>query len=109
METGNDRKGERTMTVHDGVKGLIVGGVLGAVLGTLCAPKSGKEVRLQLSNSKDELLEKAKMQYEEALKRIEQLAGREKESYSEKKARLKKALEAGVEAFKQEKAASPQA
>jgi hypothetical protein len=42
------------------------------------------------------------MHYEEACKKIEQLAGREKDLYSEKKERLKKALDAGVEAFKQE-------
>jgi hypothetical protein len=35
---------------------------------------------------------------------MEDLAGRGKETYAEKKERLKKAVEAGVEAYKEEKA-----
>jgi hypothetical protein len=45
-------------------------------------------------------LEKAKEGYDEALEKIENLADREKELYLEKKKKLKKALDAGVEAFK---------
>ena len=86
----------------DCVKGLIIGGLIGAALGILYAPKSGKEMREGIRHSAEELLEQAKEQYEEATRKIEQLASREKELYVGKKERVKKALEAGVEAFKQE-------
>jgi gas vesicle protein len=91
------------MAADDCIKGLLVGGLIGAALGILYAPRSGKETREGLRNSTEELLEKAKCQYEEAYKKIEKLADREKELYIGKKERLKKAFEAGVEALKREK------
>jgi len=95
------------MATDDRIKGVIVGGLIGAALGILYAPKSGKEMREEISNSAEELLKKAKEQYETAYKKIEKLACREKELYTGGKERLKKALEAGVEAFKQENTAGP--
>ena len=91
------------MAADDCLKGLLIGGLIGAVMGILYAPKSGKAIREDIRDSAEELLEKAKHQYEEAYKKIEKLADREKESIIGKKERLQKALEAGVEAFKQEK------
>jgi gas vesicle protein len=97
------------MATKDCFKGLIVGSLIGAALGILYAPKSGKETREGIRNSADELLEKTKKQYEETCKKIEKLTDCEKELYAEKKERLKKALEAGVKAFKQAKTDAPQA
>lgn len=94
------------MAMDNCVKGFIVGTLAGAVLGILYAPKSGKETREELCKSTEELFEKAKERYEEACKKIDALTDREKELFVEKKERLKKALEAGVGAFKQEKAES---
>ena len=91
------------MAANDFVKGLLVGGLISAVLAILYAPRSGKETREEIRDSAEELLEKAKCQYEEAYRKIEKLADREKESIIGTKERLKKAFEAGVEAFKQEK------
>lgn len=90
------------MAADDCVKGFILGGLIGAALGILYAPKSGKETREEIRQSAEELLEQAKKQYEEASRKIEQLASREKELYVGKKERVKKALDAGVKAFKQE-------
>jgi gas vesicle protein len=90
------------MATDDCVKGFIIGGLIGAALGILYAPKSGKETREGIRHSAEELLEKAKEEYEEASREIEQLVGREKELYVGKKERLKKALEAGVETYKQQ-------
>ncbi len=90
------------MATNDCIKGLIIGGLIGSVLGILYAPKSGKETRGEIRHSAEELLEKAKEQYEEARRKVEQLVGKEKELYTGKKERLKKALEAGVDAYKQE-------
>ena len=97
------------MAADDCIKGLLIGGLIGAVVGILYAPKSGEETREEIRHSAEELLEKAKCQYEEAYRKVEKLADREKESIIGKKERLKRALEAGVEAFKQEKTGAIQA
>ncbi len=97
------------MAADDFVKGLLAGGLIGAVVAILYAPKSGEETRAEIRHSAEELFEKAKSQYEEAYKKVEKLADREKESIIGKKERLRKAVEAGVEAYKQEKAGALQA
>lgn len=90
------------MATNDYVEGFMIGGLIGAALGILYAPKSGKEIRKEIRNAAEDLLEKAKEQYEETSRKIEHLVGCEKELYAGKKEKLKKALQAGVEAFKQE-------
>jgi len=62
------------MAADDCVRGLIIGGLIGAALGVLYAPKSGKETREEISHSAEELLKKTKAQYEEVCKKIEKLA-----------------------------------
>jgi gas vesicle protein len=89
------------MATDDCIKGFIIGGLIGAALGILYAPKSGKETREGICHSTEELLEKAKEQFEEASRKLEQLAHREKELIVGKKEKVKKALEAGVEVLKQ--------
>ena len=88
------------MAADDCVRGLIIGGLIGAALGVLYAPKSGKETREEISHSAEELLKKTKAQYEEVCKKIEKLADREKDLLIGKKEKIKKALEAGAEALK---------
>ncbi|MHB8773298.1 MAG: YtxH domain-containing protein [Syntrophales bacterium] len=92
------------MAADDCVKGLLIGGLLGAAVGILYAPKSGKETRDDIRHSAEELLDKAKSRYEEAYRTLEKLAEQEKESCLGKKDRLRKAFEAGVEAFRAEQA-----
>jgi len=120
----NDRNG-------DLLKGLFVGGLIGIVLGILFAPKSGKETREELARKADDLLMKTKEEYEKAvekskiayeaslqrLKEYEELA-KEKAAIAEgkisemaqkgaevidnQKSRLKKAFDAGLEAYRDE-------
>jgi gas vesicle protein len=85
------------------MKGVIFGGLVGAALGILYAPKSGKETRKQICSRSEELMEKAKEQYEDLIRSIERLAQKEKEMIAEQKGRLKNALDAGVDAYRQEK------
>jgi len=116
----------------DFVKGLVIGGLIGAVLGVLYAPKSGKETREDIARKTEDLmarareeydlaLEKSKRAYDAAVKRlkdaensakekveeveskVEELAERGKETLLDGKGRLKRAIDAGVEAFKEEK------
>ena len=49
-------------------KGLLIGGALGAIAGMLLAPKSGKEIREQLSDETEKLLSKSKDDIENAKK-----------------------------------------
>ncbi len=120
----------------DLLKGLIVGGLIGAALGILYAPKSGKETREDIARKTEELLNKAKEEYEKALEKSKlaydsatkhlqelELSAKEKvnevenkvtefahhsaETVAENKNRLKKAIDAGVEAYREEKTGKP--
>ena len=88
---------------------FLTGAVIGASVAILFAPKSGKETRQEIREGAEELLEKAKGQYEEASSKIEKLVGLQKEALHLKKEKLKKAVECGVDAFKEEKTAVGQA
>jgi gas vesicle protein len=114
------------------LKGLIIGGLIGAVLGILYAPKSGKEMREELAGKTDEFLSKAKEEYEKAVeksriisetavKQLEELESSAKEKVEEvenkvdkfahqgsrtvqsNKNKLKKAFDVGVAAYRKEK------
>jgi gas vesicle protein len=116
----------------DLIKGLFIGGLIGAVLGILYAPKSGKETREDIARTTDDLLsrakdeyekavEKSKVAYEAAVKRLKDLELSTKEKVHEvegkvseyvkhnaatiqdNKNKLKKAIDAGVEAYREEK------
>lgn len=89
------------METEDCVKGFIVGALIGAALGILYAPKSGKETREDIRRSSEELVEKAKEQFEGLSRKMEKLAGQQKDLLVEKKEKVKRALDAGVEAYKQ--------
>jgi len=92
------------MAAEDWIKGLIVGGLVGMVLGILYAPKSGKETREDLGKMADEMCEKTRKQYEQTRGKIEDMAKSGKESYADAKERFTKALDAGVDVFKKESA-----
>ncbi len=51
------------------IGGLITGGVLGGLAGILFAPKSGKELRKDINNKKDEILDESDMMLENAKER----------------------------------------
>lgn len=117
-------------------KGLIIGGLIGAAIGILYAPRSGKETREDIARKTEDLLVKAreeyekavaksKLAYESAVKHLEELELSAKEKVEEVEAKvsefahqsaevvqdnknkLKKAIDAGVEAYREEKTKKP--
>ncbi|MGA3281667.1 MAG: YtxH domain-containing protein [Smithella sp.] len=116
---------------NDLLKGLFVGGLIGMVLGVLFAPKSGKQTREDITRKADELLVKAKEEYEKAIEKsktahdasvnnlkdlgatVEEKAVEAESKVSEfahqgveviksNKNRLKMAIDAGLEAYREE-------
>ena len=53
------------MAANGSIKGFIIGGVIGTIVGILYAPKSGKDLRKEIRHSSEELIKKAKEQYEQ--------------------------------------------
>ncbi len=120
----------------DFIKGMLLGGLVGAAFGILFAPKSGKETRGDIAEMADDLLTRARDEYEVALEKsrktyetavkrlkelelsarekagdvggvVDELTEKGKEGLEEGKGRLKKAFEAGMAAFKDEKENTP--
>jgi gas vesicle protein len=82
-------------------RGLIVGGIIGCAAGILFAPKSGKETRADICKSADDLYDKTRVRADKTLRKLEELVAEGLDLYAGEKERLKKSIEAGVEAFKE--------
>ena len=118
------------------LKGLFIGGLIGVVLGVLYAPKSGKETREDIARTTEDLLsrgkeeyekavEKSKTAYETAVKHLKglEISAKEKveeiqskasefvhkgaDAIADSKNRLKKAIDAGMEAYREENNKKP--
>ena len=121
---------------YDLLKGLFIGGLIGVVLGVLYAPKSGKETREDIARTTEDLLSKGKEEYEKAVEKSKtayetavkhlkglEISAKEKVEEIESKAsefahkgadaiadsknRLKKAIDAGVDAYREENNKKP--
>jgi len=57
----------------DFIAGILIGGMIGAVIGILYAPKSGKETREDIARKADELLAKQRRSTNMPLKKAEKL------------------------------------
>jgi gas vesicle protein len=111
------------------IKGIILGGVIGAVIGILYAPQSGRRTREDISGKAEDLLIKAKKEYEATLKKsseayesavkqmkhlesaamekvgkmeekVEEMTELGKEAFNDTKGHLTKAVNAAVHTFK---------
>lgn len=120
----------------DLIRGMAIGGIIGVAVGILFAPKSGKETRQDLALKTEDLLAKAKVEYDKAreeskaiyeatvrklqaaegaaLQKVEDLEEKAGElakigtgKLAEGTGRLKQALEAGLEAYQAEKNKTP--
>ena len=92
------------------IKGIILGGVIGAVIGILYAPQSGRKTREDINGKAEELLTKAKEEYEAALKKsnkayesavkqLKHLESSTKEKVGELEEKVDELTELGKEAF----------
>jgi len=70
---------------------FILGGIIGAGIALLTAPRSGEETRKKIKEFSDELFEKARQTLESG-----------KEFVTDKKSAIKSALEAAKEAYEKE-------
>ena len=107
----SDKKGNYLM---DALIGGIIGGLMGAIIGVLYAPKSGKETREVLGKKAGEFFVKAKEEYEQIFEhivkekteeleeKVTELKELGKQTVEKQKGRIRKAIKAGMEAYKEE-------
>ena len=92
------------------IKGIILGGVIGAAIGILYAPQSGRKKRKDINRKAEELLTKAKKEYEatlkksskayeSAVKQLKQLESSTMEKVGEMEEKVDKLTELGKEVF----------
>ena len=82
---------------------FFAGGLVGAGVALLVAPKSGKETREQLKEMADEFKGKAEGYIEEMKEQVSTVVEKGKDILEEQKSLLVSAVEAGKEAFEKEK------
>jgi gas vesicle protein len=83
-------------------RGLLIGALVGAGVALLYAPKSGKELRAGLRNKRQGLAEEAHEFVEAAKSKASEKAS----SVAEEGSRLKGAVKAGADAYKEERGRS---
>jgi gas vesicle protein len=92
------------------VKGIIIGGLIGAAIGILYAPQSGRKTRKDITDKAEELLAEAKEEYEAALKKggkayesavkqLKRLESSTKEKVGEMEEKVDQLTELGKEAL----------
>ena len=82
---------------------FLLGGLIGAAVGLLSAPKSGKEVRRQFRDMAGDVTGKAGDYYEQIREAVTSALVEGKGLIDEKKRLITKAVQAGIEACQKEK------
>ena len=82
---------------------FLLGGLIGAAVGLLSAPKSGKEVRRQVRDLAGNVKGKAGDYYEQIREAVTSALVEGKGLIDEKKRLITKAVQAGIEACQKEK------
>ena len=94
---------ERGTSIGTVFLSFIAGAAVGAGLGLLLAPKTGKEMRESIMDVTDEALDKIKGITKEAQDKIKDTYEETKDLFSEKKSIITSAIEAGKEAMDRER------
>ncbi len=83
----------------NGVLSFFVGGLVGAGIGLLFAPKSGKETREQITGMAEEVRQTTEDYYERIKKSVVSALENGQELLAEKKDLIADAVKAGIEAY----------
>lgn len=78
---------------------LLLGGIVGAAIGMLYAPRSGKELRQKLMDITDDLGDKLEDLKEDVRSKSENLVQEGREKFSSQRERIEAAFEAGKKAY----------
>ena len=91
----------------NGVKSVVlpffIGGVIGAGVALLFAPKSGRETRQLIKGTAEDVKEKAGQCAGQAKEAVVSVVGKGKDLFQENKTVIATAIEAGKEAYQKEK------
>jgi gas vesicle protein len=82
---------------------FLLGGIVGAGLALLLAPKTGRDMRRQIRELAEETRERASEYVDQTREKVTSSMEKGKEFYEEQKSAIKSALEAGKEAYEREK------
>lgn len=82
---------------------FLLGGLVGAGVALLLAPKSGQETRQRIRDFTEDVKERAGDYVEQAKGKIVSTVGKGKDFFEEKKSIITTAVEAGKEAYEKEK------
>lgn len=82
---------------------FLLGGLVGAGVALLFAPRSGEETRRKIKELTEEVKEKAEDYVEQVKGKVTSTVGKGKEFFEEKKSIITTAVEAGKEAYEKEK------
>lgn len=92
------------------LKGLIIGGLIGAVAALLLAPKSGRETRADICNKTEELMKLAREEYDkglekttEAFESVKNAAANLESQTAQSAGRITQAVAAGLKAYHEAK------
>jgi gas vesicle protein len=96
----SDENGSSVGTI---ILSFVAGAAVGAGVGLLLAPKTGKELRDQIADLAEDAVDRIKDYTTEAQNKIKSTIEEGKELYSEKKSIITSAIEAGKEAMDREK------
>lgn len=82
---------------------FLLGGLVGAGVALLLAPKSGRETRLRIRETADDAMEKAEGYAEQAKSKVISAVEMGKNFVQEKRSIITSAVDAGKEAYEKEK------
>ena len=82
---------------------FLLGGLVGAGVALLFAPKSGRETREKIKELAEDVKERAECYVDQAKGKVTSTVGKGKDFFMEKKSIITTAVEAGKEAYEKEK------